>query len=252
MAAIERYIPLTQVVTYFIDEAGLTQAEFRRLWTLAFRGLVNMGFNTMWQAKTVKLPVAGNLTANLPSDYLSWVKVGVFGDNGVISVLSVNNNLSNYKSLSPNRLTNIEAQEPDPLDIVVSPYFYNFYNDGSYTHLFGVGGGLMTPGECKVDEQNGVILFDPNFSFSEVVLEYLSSPEQDDDYTIDVRCQEALISWLRWKDVQSSKSVSATEKRDRRRAYYDDLVLCKKYLKPMRLQEIEEAVRQNSNLKLKA
>ena len=29
----------------------------------------------------------------------------------------------------------------------------------------------------------------------------------DDDYTIDFQCQEALIAWLRWKDIQSLPST---------------------------------------------
>lgn len=252
MAAIERYIPLTQLVLSYIDEANLTQAEFRRLWTLAFRGLVDLGFNTMWEPKTVRIPVEANLTANLPADYLNWVKVGVFNSNGEIATLTVNNNLSTYKDLSPNRLTDIQADTPDPAQLTGSPYYYNYYYDGSFTHLYGVPAGLITPGECRIDEKNGVILFNPNFTYSDIVLEYLSSPEEDADYKIDIRFQEALISWLRWKDVQSSPKVGIGEKRDRRRAYIDDLVRCKRFQKPFRLQEWEQAMRQNSNLKLKA
>jgi hypothetical protein len=180
------------------------------------------------------------------------VKIGIFNSNGEIAVLTVNNNLSTYKDLSQNRLTDIAADTITPETLAGSPYFYNYFFNGSYTNLYGIPAGLLTPGECRVDVANEVILFDPNFSYDYVVLEYLSSPQEDDDFAIPVIYQEAMISWLRWKDVQSSKSVSATEKRDRRRAFYEDLTRAKKYAKPNRLQEIEEAARTNSNLKLKA
>lgn len=206
----------------------------------------------MWEPKTTRIKIEDNLTANLPSDYMSWVKIGVFNGYGEIATLTVNNNLSTYKDLSSNRLTDIAADTPNPLGLISSPYYYNFYDNGSYTHLFGIQSGLITPGECRVDDKNGVILFNPGFSYSEIVLEYISSPEQDDDYTIDIKFQEPMISWLRWMEVASSKNVGLGEKQMRRKMYYNDLSRAKKYQKPFRLQEVEQGSRINSNLKLKA
>lgn len=249
---IERNIPLSQICNFYIDEAKLTSADFRRLWTLAFRGLVDMGFNTLWQPKTIRIALNDNKTADLPADFMNWVKIGVFNSYGEIATLTVNNNLSTYKDLHENRLTSIAADVTTPDMLAGSPYYFNYFFDGTYRSLYGVPAGLLTPGSCRVDTQNEVILFDPNFQYDYVVLEYISSPQEDDDFSIDVRFQEAMISWLRWKDVQSNKSVNLGEKRSREKAYYNDLSRCKKYLKPFRLQEAEQMLRENSNLKLKA
>lgn len=249
---IERNIRLSDVVNFYISESNQTSAQFLRLWTLAFRGLVDMGFNTMWQPKTIRIKLNDNKTADLPADYMNWVKVGVFNSYGEIATLTVNNNLSTYKDLHHNRLTDIAADVTTPDMLAGSPFYFNYFFDGNYQTLFGVPAGLITPGSCRIDEKNEVILFDPNFQYDYVVMEYISSPQEDDDFSIDVRFQEPMISWLRWKDVQSSKVVGVGEKRDRKKDYYADLKKSKKFQKPFRLQEAEQVIRENSNLKLKA
>jgi len=92
-----------------------------------------------------------------------------------------------------------------------------------------------------------VVIFDPQFAYPSVVFEYISSPIMDDDYTIDFRCQEALISYLRWKDIQSlpaTKLVNISEKTMREREYYAQKKLARKRLKPFRLQVAEQYIRE--------
>jgi hypothetical protein len=76
----------------------------------------------------------------------------------------------------------------------------------------------------------------------------------DDDYTIDFRCQEALISYIRWKDIQSMPStrlVNISEKTMREREFYNQKRLARKRLKPFRLQVAEQFYREAQTLGLK-
>ena len=249
---ISRFISLSELVNMYIDESMQTSKQFRRLWTLAFRGLTDIGLDVTWQPKTDLIQVNSNLTVTLPADYLDWVRVGVFNSSGEIATLKVNEQLTTYKDTSPNRIDAINSE--GNISPVFAQYPYGYLNDGDYEHYFGTGSGLIQSGECKVDSQNGVIILDTNFSHSQVVLEYMSSPIMDDDYVVDFKAQEALIAWLRWKDIQSLPStrlVNISEKTLRQKEYSAQKNLARKRVKPFRLQTAEQYFREGQRMAIK-
>ena len=250
----EKYIKLSDAVNYYIDEARLTSKDFRRLWAMAFRGLQEIGMDVSWSPKVTVVDVNSNLTADLPADYLNWVRVGVFNSVGEIATLRVNEQLATYKDTDPNRLSDIQSQIGTDINYLQYPYWYGYWDDAGYEHYFGAGSQLVQAGECKVDAQNNVIILDPQFSYGQIVLEYISSPMLDDDYTIDFQCQEALIAWLRWKDIQSLPStrlVNISEKTMREKEYYNQKRMARKRLKPFRLQVSEQFYREAQTMAVK-
>ena len=243
---IEKYIKLSDAVNMYIDEARLTTKDFRRLWAMAFRGLQEIGLDVSWSPKITVLPVNSNLTCDLPDDYLEYVRVGLFNQSGEVSTLKVNESLTRYRDTLSTRLSDTASQTGAGMTVPNYPYWFGYW-DEDYEHYFGVGSGLVQAGECRLDSQNRVIIFDPQFGYGSVVLEYICSPVMDDDYTIDFRCQEALISFLRWKDIQSLPStrlVNINEKNMREREYYSQKKLARKRLKPFRLQVAEQYIRE--------
>ena len=250
---IERNIKLSDAVNMYIDEARLTTKDFRRLWAMAFRGLQEIGMDVSWSPKVTVLPVNPNLTADLPDDYLEWIRVGLFNASGEIATLKVNEQLTKYRDTTPTRLSDTATQLGDNMTVPNYPYWFGYW-DQDYEHYFGAGSGLIQAGECRLDSANRVVVFDPQFSYSSVVFEYVSSPMMDDDYTIDFRCQEALISYLRWKDIQSlpaTKLVNISEKTMREREYYSQKKLARKRLKPFRLQVAEQYIREAATYAVK-
>ena len=250
---IERNIKLSDAVNMYIDEARLTTKDFRRLWAMAFRGLQEIGMDVSWSPKVTVLPVNPNLTADLPDDYLEWIRVGLFNASGEIATLKVNEQLTKYRDTTPTRLSDTTTQLGDNMTVPNYPYWFGYW-DQDYEHYFGAGSGLIQAGECRLDSANRVVVFDPQFSYSSVVFEYVSSPMMDDDYTIDFRCQEALISYLRWKDIQSlpaTKLVNISEKTMREREYYSQKKLARKRLKPFRLQVAEQYIREAATYAVK-
>lgn len=195
-----KYIPLKQVVSLFLDEAGKSNREFDRCWLLGMRALIDLNFDISAEPKSVRIPVNGNKTVTLPADYISWTKIGVMNSNGELASIKTNNALSIFRDNNPNR---IAALAPDVNSgfnqLVTAPVFINFYNNGMYESLWGIGGGLIQFGECRVDERNNVIVLDPHYPYPDVLLEYISNPQMDDDYQIELALQEAVIAFIGWK-----------------------------------------------------
>ena len=252
---ITRFVKLTTLVTSYIDESRQTSKEFRRLWALAFRGLNDLGLDVTWTPKQTLLKVNPNLTVDLPIDYIDWVRVGMFNASGELATLKVNEQLSSYKDKSSARLSSLTSEIEANITNPDTPFWYGYWGDDDYEHYFGVGSGLIQPGECKVDAQNMVIILNTDFQYSNVLVEYISSPIMDDDYSVDLKAQEAMIAWLRWKDIQSLPStrlVNLGEKRDRENQYKIQKRLARKRLKPFRLQVAEQYSRESEKLAVKA
>ena len=251
---ISRYVKLSALVNMYIDESRQTSKDFRRLWSLAFRGLTDLGLDVTWQPKQALINVNANLTVTIPDDYLDWVKIGMFNSSGELATLKVNEQLTTYKDTSPTRLADTASQIGQDIESLQFPYWYGYWADTGYEHYFGAGSSLIQAGECKVDAQNNVILLDRNFQYPQIVLEYISSPLMDDDYTLDFKAQEAMIAWLRWKDIQSLPStrlVNISEKTMRQREYNMQKKLARKRIKPFRLQVAEQYFREGEKLGIK-
>jgi len=208
---------------------------------MAYRGLELMHYNISAEPKTVRLPVEANQTVIFPPDYVAWVKIGILNNNGEVSTLKVNNSLTTFRDNNPNRLSRLT---PDINDTWVgnpnAPYF-NYFNNGWFQTLFGVGqAGLIQYGECRVDENNNVIILSPTFQYPDIILEYISSPEKDNDYLVDVRLREALVTFIAWKAGLDS-----------RQNFYAALTEARRMIKPIKMQSVQQLVRENERMTIK-
>lgn len=244
MSDIQKYVPLKTIVSYAIDEEDQSIATFDRYWVFAFRGLVDLMFEITAEPVTVRLPVPASKVVSFPEDYMSWVKIGILNDSGEISTLRVNNALTKYKDNNPNRLEKLTADITDAYPLLLSnPFYLNYYNNGMFRPLFGVGGGLIQYGECTVDEDNNLIVLNPEFRYDSIMLEYISSPEKNSDYQVPTYTQEALIAWIKWK-----------AKRGTRQEYYAEAVKARRRApkKRVNLQNINQVIRESNGMKLLA
>lgn len=241
---ITKYIPMKTVVSYAIDEMDSGMGSFDKAWLFAFRGWVEVGLNIAFEPMTVRLPVnTGNMTVTLPAGYLKWTKIGILNASGEVAYLRRNTSLTKWRDNNPNRLTAITPDIPDQdaANYFQNPFFYNYYFGGAYTPYFGFGNGLVTYGDFDVDEANGVIVLQSTYSFPDILLEYIGSPQQNSDYQVPIVCQEALIAFIKWKFKQGTEQE-----------YYTRLIESRRKLKPITLQEIQQAIRENQKYALKA
>lgn len=238
------YVPLKRIVSYVLDELSKSMSDFDKCWILAFRGLVDLNFDVSGEPKSVRIPLDANKTAPLPTDCLMWSKIGILNNRGEISSLRINNSLSIYRDNNPNRISQLTPDINDALPLLTgNPFYLNYYYNGMYQTLFGVGGGLIQYGDCRVDEKNRVILFPDTFAYEHVIVEYISSPEKDDDYQIELCMQEAVIAFIKWK-------LKAGTDRD----YYAEAIKGRRRMtnKKVTLQSINQVIREATGFYLKS
>lgn len=256
-APINSYIKLRDIVYLYMEQSKKTDAEFIRYWRLCFRGFIQMGLNAFWQIKEIVIPVQPNQTAYLPNDYIQWIRVANFNSNGELQILNVNNQLSTFGDLSDDRMSKIASQIGTVGDILTDGFinYPNCNNDTPFSDgLYGTGSRLLTVSSCKIDDTNRVIILDVNNTLNEVALQYVSSPEQDEDYQIPIQFQEAMIAWLNWQDkmyLPATSKGSAIDKQIAAQNFKSQLLLAKKMFKPVRIGELELIFRESERFCIK-
>jgi len=218
------YITLDSVINDYLTESEGSMHKYFKLWHLAFRGFEQLGLDFFYKIQAVKLPVNANLTVTLPADYVQWTKVGRLNSRGEIIPLYYNNNLTTYADLLPDRLTKTQDTSTIGADWNQNVWA-NWWNGGTYVSVYGVPSGEPFAGNFKVDVQNGVILLDEKYQLDYIMLEYVCSPTEGQEYYLPVQFREALIAWLAWKDIQnmpSSRKGNLGDKRDRRHEFYNE------------------------------
>lgn len=197
---LSRHVPLKNIVSLALDQFDKSEGDQDRLWILGMRALVQLNQQFTALPKTIRLPVQPNMTVNYPPDLLSWVKIGIMDEKGQVNTLKINNSLTTFRDNNPNRLSALTADINDGIGaLTTAPFFLNFYNNGSFSTYYGVQGGLVQYGECRVDDKNKVIILNTDFKYSSILLEYISAPEMDPDFTVDIVLQEAIIAFIAWK-----------------------------------------------------
>ena len=220
-----QWISLDDCITFYMDESEQSNHKYFKLWNLAYRCLMELGLDFFFSVKSVKLPVNPNLTVTLPQDYLNYSKIGVLNNAGEIIPLTYNSTLTKAFDIQPTRLSQVVdptiATAYSPQGIV----WWNYWNGYGLSNLYGLPSGSPFVGNFKVDSANGVIVLDINFNFDYIMLEYIAAPLPGGEYFVPIQFREAVISYLRWKDIisiPSSRKGNLGDKRDRRMEYYNE------------------------------
>jgi hypothetical protein len=250
-----QWLGLAEVIYQYIDQAKLTTAEFRRLWSIGVRGVEELGMDVHSTPKTVKLVVNANKTVNLPSDYIGFSKVGIFNSDGEIATLRRNPSLTAYKIDQNDRLTsnidNVQSNSYRLQDLA----FINYFDGARFVNIFGAGALLNSAGEFDISEDEGILYLDNNFPYDYVVMEYLSSPADDVDYNIPIQVRDAVLSYIAWKDIEmlpSGRRVNMGEKQLRRKEFYNQKRLARLRVNPVTPWDANEVIRMGQKLVAKA
>ena len=198
--SLSAYTPLMTICSYALDELDKSSADLDKCWLLGHRALTQLNYSFSGETKTIRQPVSGNKTAPLPPDCISWTKIGILDNSGQINTLRINNALTTFRDTNPNRLQDLTPDINNSIgNLALVPYYSNYYYGGGVYQLYGVGNGVITYGECKVDEKNRVIILNENFRYDAVMIEYFSSPELDHDFQVPSYLNEAIIAFIKWK-----------------------------------------------------
>jgi len=240
MSQHQAWIPVDDCINAYLDESEQSIHKFFKIWQLSFRVMTELGLDFFYQIKSVKLPVNPNFTVDLPSDYLNYSKVGVLNDIGEIITLRYNDKLTTYADLSADRLQKTQDNTLFNFFLFNTPIWYNFWTGNSFSTLYGFPSGAPFVGSFKIDNAAGIILLNETFTYDYIMLEYLSQPEQGQQYYIPVQFKEAMIAGLAWLDIRSipsSRRGNLGDKRDRRHEFYNQRRLGWARYRPLHLEE---------------
>ena len=247
------YITLDSVIKDFLSEGEYSQNRYFKTFHSAFRGMDNLGIDFFYRIQSVKLPVNANFTVTIPANCINVTKVGILNNNGAIIPLWNNPNMTTYADLFPDRVQ--KTDDPESLWMEWGNNVWgNLWNGYGYSNVFGVPSGEPFVGEFKVDMDNGVILIGQHFRRDYIMLEYLASPQEGQEYYIPVQFREALIAWLWWKD---SKAVAVRRgqvgiMRDLRSTFYRERANAIAQFKPSTILDEYQVSQESTRLTVKA
>lgn len=236
-----QWVNIDECISAYMDRAELSNHKYFKLWHICFDGMNDMGLDSFYAVKTVKIPVNANLTATLPADYLNYSKVGVLNQQGEIIPLGVNSKLTLAFDLSPTRL---EQTQDNTLQTTIQEngvWWYNYWNGNGYAQMYGLPSGAPYIGSYRIDNANGVIILSENFQYSYVMLEYQASPQPGGDYYIPVQFKTAMIAYLGWQDIAyipTKTHVQNASYEARKRNYYNERRLARARYDPARLPDL--------------
>lgn len=239
----QSWIKLEECINQYIDESEQGIHKYFKLWNIAYRAMDELGLDFFYQVKSVKLPVNANLTVNLPPDYLQYTKAGILNAKGEIIPLSYNNKLTTYAGQLPDRIEKTQDKSLWSWYNFNNLIWYNYWDGQNFVQLYGIPSGAPFIGSFKIDNANGIILLDECYTWEYLMLEYTASPQQDGDYYIPVQFREAVISYLRWKDIisiPSSRRGNLGDKAQRRHEFFNDRRLAIARWKPISLEDAYE------------
>ena len=90
-----QFISVQDVIQDLIVEEGKSsEHDYLRYFKLALSGLKELNFDTVRQIKTIELSLDYKNTVRLPSDYVSYTKIGTVGGNGEMNYLGQKNKIN--------------------------------------------------------------------------------------------------------------------------------------------------------------
>lgn len=257
MSQNRQWINLDDCIYAYMTEAELSNHKYFKLWHIAYRAITELGLDAFYAVKAVKLPVSANLTVPLPADYLQYSKIGVLNQKGEIIPMGVNSKLTTAFDLQPTRLTQTQDNTISTQLNEQGVLWYNVWNGGGmgYGNLYGLPSGSPFIGSFKIDNANGVIVLSENFAYEYLMVEYISSPAPGGEYYLPIQFKEAVIAYLRWKDIISIPAkthVSNSNVSMRRHDYYQEREKALFRYDPINLPDLYEWQLQTQRITIKA
>lgn len=224
----------------------------------ALRGIRDMGFDMLERIRSIKLEKASNDTVELPDDFVSLVKIGVVGNDGLLYVLGENNNINisqKYKKVGTSRIDSDgdgvydredakSGSTPPGLDLDDALLFNNYVYHNSIGQIYGLGGGFYQ-GQYRVNLDQNRIELALNTNWKEVVIEYVADEARSVNPTIHLMAEEALRCYIYYKIIERKSSVPANEKARARAEYYNERRKANSRLKSFTKEEALKTIRKN-------
>lgn len=254
--------PLKKIIAQYMSSADLSEHQFMRLWQMGRRGCIELNLGAYSSFKSVLLEVNANMTCDLPTDYIQYSKIGILNSVGEVATLKRNDSLSPLHSqYIADRQAVVDVPTIDSNILSFSPsaipnIWYNFGGFGGYGyHLYGLSGGTSTIGEYRVSDDDKLIYLSADWPYGSLMMEYLSDGYdcESEDYMVDIRAAECLISYIRWQDsIDSRKKFNSSDVRYRMQEFYRNKKIATRRINSSTISELQDVFRTSVKLVAKA
>jgi len=256
MSQVRNYITIDSVINDYMDESEQSVHKYAKLYNIAVRGMEKLGLDFFYKIRSVKIPIdTTNYTAQLPNDYISYTKIGVLNSVGEFIPLKFNNKMTYYADQQPDRL---ELTQDNTLATWYQrdlPLWFNYWDGYGFQNIYGLPSGSPFVGQFNIDDSNGVVLLNQYFYYDYLMIEYLSSGNPEETYSIPIQFREALLSWLSWRDIAtmpSTRKGNLGDKRDRKNEFYNQRRIANAQFKPLYLMQAYEQNLDTQRMTVKA
>ena len=205
-------ITMDEIVNAYLDAEEVPDSLYRRIHGLGVRAYRQIYMHATGQPIPVELEVLANKTAILPCDCLNKISVGTLNAKGQISPFTEDGGLGLGDATNVNRLG-----QPTQ-DITINQNAEIYYNpNGTYVGSFLGGqygsGARSDLGFYRMDWEQRLIIFDFQFPYTSVWMEYLPVFTDDGQYNVSPFFVEAILSFIEWKDKRNGASDRANAER---------------------------------------
>ena len=225
---------------------------------LALRGIREMGFDVMKRVKSLSLPVSDNNTVALPDDFVDFLRVGIAGPSGAISVLKENKNINISREYVLDANSNPIDSDQDGVNdrvdstktTITGTNNLDNYRDRTYLYEssegrnYGAGGGKGV-GYFRMNYEQNRIELNSEVNVEDLVIEYIADEARSSNPSVHLYAEEALRQYIYYKLVQRKSNVPMGEKQIARQNYYNELRIAKARMNSFSKEEALNVIRKN-------
>ena len=247
---------------YMIEKGDQTEHSYPRLLTLAINGLRELELDVSGVPKMISLELKDDLTVDLPSDYINYVRIGTCDSSGNIQSLGLNNQMCLPRSSDncgdPRTEINTNIGFGVTSNIKGGLYNQNNLSEGAADHfrnsettgrMFGLGGGQNAFGEYRIDHERNTIQFSSSTATNVIVLEYISDLSRaDGSFIIHPFIIETLKCYVAWADIRRKKNTSKQDSELARRDFYNAKLNSQRRYGSVNIAEAMQAIRKGFKL----
>tara|TARA_R100001463_G_scaffold136235_1_gene201099 strand:- start:157 stop:882 length:726 start_codon:yes stop_codon:yes gene_type:complete len=230
-----QFISVEEVIqNLLIEEGKSSEHEYLRYFNLAMSGLKELNFDTVRQIKSIELTIDHKNTVQLPTDYVSYLRIATTNSNGELNYLGARDRINLVHGATSSN-TEDKTQHPVFTD--------NTPGDGLWGR-YGQGGGNNANGYYRENFDEETIEFS-NISGT-VIIEYISDGSSDlegDQIKIHSFAEEALKSYIYWKSIYRKRAINMNEKMLAKKEYYNQKRLARARMQSFNKQEAMQTTR---------
>lgn len=221
-----KYSSLNGSVRSYLNRTGRSIHYYARCLKYGADGVTELLFDTLQITNTVRLPVNEFHEAEIPSDYIDKVMVGLQVGQFVRPLIERNsiNSLANFDTSTGDQITYPEPEQVEDIWGAMQWWGININTNGENTgSYYGLGAG-SEPDTYKIIEERNVIQLNQNVGNSKIVLIYTGDGTFANAASkFTPYAQKTVEAYIDWQYKLNSKSYGMGDANQAERVFYNEL-----------------------------